>query len=302
MTLRSTLGLLSIFLISTAACAPVPEPEIASSATQPGYAESYPAAMQSVMEDINADDEAARTIDIAIPRYPDGLKSPNWKQVRSIHESADAAGRSQAYVERSRETEGARAFFKEKKEAIGKKVAGTAQYVAKQKGCDVDVSGAVMKALEDAVEKETEERMREKNEAHRLIERYRTALGKENAAALEKQADDISRASYIVNVELVEAKIRLRAMIAEAEQVKKTLDEGIAAERAFQGESGRSDAEKKAAGERIASMDKSRGMIDAAITQGKDLESRVETRIEAAQKRHTDAMTALKDAITKRGG
>jgi len=303
MKIRGSFFLTLVIAATTAACsAPKPEPEIASSATQPGYAESYPAATQSIMDDFNKEDEEARTADIALARYPDELKNPKWKRVLEISVSADDAGRSQAYVDRTRETTGARSFFDSKKEEISKKVAGSAQYVAKQKGCDVDVMGTVNHSLEEAVTKQIEERMREKNEAHRLIERYRAELGKENAAALEKQADGISRASYIVNIELVEEKIRLRAMLAEAEQVQKTLDDSIAAERAFQSEGGRTDAEKKAAGERIASMDKSRGLINATITSGKDLEGRIETRIEAAQKRHSDAMTALKDAINKRGG
>lgn len=293
--------LLALAVGACVACAPVPEPAIASPAAQAGYAEGYPAAMQATLDEFNREDEAARTLDIATTRYPDELKNPKWQVVLDVSLRADEAGRSRSYVERAREIEGASAFFDASKEEINKKVSGSAQYVVKQKSCSADVSGAVTHALDEAIEKQIEERTRQVNEAHRLIDRYRASLGPENAATLARQADAISKASYVVGVKLVEEKIRLRAVLEDAEQVQKTLDASIAAERAFQSEGGRTDAEKKAAGERIAAMDRSRGLVNAAVAGGKDLESRVETRITAAQKRHADAMAALKDALTKRG-
>jgi hypothetical protein len=252
------------------------------------------------MIDFGAADDEAKTIDAGLSGYPDELKNPNWGHVKTIVERADEAGRSSAYVERTRETEGAQAFFEAKKEEIGKKVAGSAQYVAKQKGCDVDVQGAVIKALEDAVAKQIEERMREKNEAHRLIERHRVSLGKD-AAALEKQADTITRASYLVNIEMVERKVRLNALLLEAEQVQKTLDDSIAAERAFQAESGRTDPEKKASEARVASMEKSKGLLNSALESGKDMSGKMEERIQGAQTRHSSAMGDLKTKIDQRG-
>lgn len=296
----SLAGLLASLSFLPACGAPKPEPEIASSAGQAGYAEGYPEALQAIMKDFGAQDDEAKTIDGELRGYPDELKNPNWGVVKSIVENADDAGRSRAYVERTRETDGAKAFFEAKKEEIGKKVAGSAQYVAKQKGCDVDVGGTVLKALEDAVEKQLEERMREKNEAHRIIERNRVALAKE-APVLEKQADKITRASYLVHIEMVEAKVRLNALLAEGEQVQKTLDDAIAAERAFQGEAGRTEPEKKASAERIAAMEKSRGLLSSSVQSGKDLAPTMDERIQAAQKRHADAMTELKQKIEQRG-
>jgi hypothetical protein len=289
-----------VLSVAQAGCStPKPEPEVASSAGQAGYAASYPETLQSIQKDFGAGDDEAKTIDGEMGGYPDELKNPNWGHVKAVVERADEAGRSSAYVERTRETEGAQSFFDAKKEEIGKKVAGSAQYVAKQKGCDVDVQGTVLKALEDAVAKQLEERMREKNEAHRIIEQNRVTLGKD-AEALEKQADKISRASYLVNIEMVEAKVRLNAMLLEAEQVQKTLDDAIASERAFQG-SAKTDAEKKASGERLAAMEKSKGLLSSSIQSGKDMAPTMDERIQAAQKRHSDAMTALKGKIEQRG-
>jgi len=296
----SLAGLLASLLVLPACGGSKPEPEIASSAGQAGYAEGYPEALQSIMKDFGEQDDEAKALDGELPRYPDELKNPNWSVVRSIVESADEAGRSRAYVDRARETDGAKTFFDAEKEEISKKVAGSAQYVAKQKGCDVDVGGTVTKALEDAIEKQLEERLREENEAHRIIEKHRVALAKE-APLLEKQADNITRASYLVNIEMVEAKVRLNALLLEGEQVQKTLDDAIASERAFQGESGRTDPEKKASAERLAAMEKSRGLLSTSLESGNETAKTMDERVQAAQKRHADAMTSMKEKIDQRG-
>jgi hypothetical protein len=296
-------ALSAAILLSTAAVAcsqPPPEPQVASSATEPGYAQDYPAALQSISKDFGRDDDDAGRLDSGFGGYTKDLKSPDWKVVGEIVDRADAAGKSRQYVDRNAEVAGARAFFDAEGEEITKKVAGSATYAAKQKGCETDLSGVVGKSLSDAVTKRLEERLRERNEAHHVIDRNRVALGKENAAALEKDADEISRASYLVNIAMVEEKVRLRTLLTEAEQVKKTIDDFVAAERAFQGKSGRTDAEKKASDERIERAQKSKAEVDSAITQGQEIEKQMDERIQKAQKRHNDAINALKQDIQEK--
>ncbi|MDI1448457.1 hypothetical protein [Polyangium sp. 6x1] len=284
---------LAILLATSAvACsAPKPEPEIASSATQPGYAQDYPTVIQQIVKDFGRDDDDARTLASGFSEYSKGLKAPDWSVVGDIHRTANDAGRSHAYVERTREVQGAAAFFVAEQDEIVKKVAGSATYVAKQKGCEVDLSGTVNKALSDSVGKQLEKRLRERNEAHAIIDQHRTKLGKEDAATLEEQADQISRSSYLVHIAMVEEKVRLRALIEEAEQVKKTLDDYIARERASQSKG--DDAEKKASEARITRANESKAQIDSSLTQAREMEQKMEERIAAAQKRHNDAMTAL---------
>src|SRR5439155_13850496 len=81
--------------------------------------------------------------------YPSKLKDPGWGHVRDIMKAADGAGRSYAYVERVRRVDGAYGFFTDEKDEITKKVAGSAQYLVKSKGCDVDVSGAAGGSLKE---------------------------------------------------------------------------------------------------------------------------------------------------------
>lgn len=286
---------------SVACSAPKPEPEIASSAPQSGYAARYPQELSAATDRLNRQEEGAQKTDGELSGYPAELKDPKWNRVLEIYEEADAAGRSYDFVERVHRVEGAAGFFKDSKEEITRKVAGSAQYVAKQKGCDVDVGGAAARALEEAVEKELEKYLRERSEAHRRIERYRVELGKENAAALEKQADDITLASYLVHVGMVEEKVRIRRLLEELEQVQASTDQAIQAENDFQAEAGRTPEEKKGSEERLEALRKSKAMLESTAQQTREASDRLDERIAAAQKRHTEAMDKLKADVRQRG-
>jgi len=282
-------------------CAPKPEPEIQSSAPQSGYAARYPRELQGSATRFNEGESAAQKADGEIPGYADQLKNPNWPQVLEVVERADDAGQSYDYVERARRVEGADAFFEDNQEAITKKVAGAAQYAARQKGCDVDVGGTTAHALKESIAKERERYLRERNEAHRSIDRYRASLGKENAAALEKQADAISLASYLTRVSMVEEKVRMKRLLEEMEAVKASTDEAIKAEQEFQGEQGRTDEEKKASEARLEELRQSKAMLESAAEQARNASEGMEERVTAAQKRHTEAMDKLKATIRQRG-
>jgi len=284
-------------------CGPAkPEPELASSAPQSGYAASYPTDVQAVTQGFGQNQAEVKKTVAAFGKYDSELKNPNYPHVLEIYERADDAGRSYSYVDRLREVQGAQTFFDAEKDEITKKVAGSAQYVAKQKGCDVDVSGAVAHALKESVEKQLEKRLHEGNEAHRLIDRYREELGKDNATVIERQADEISYAAYLAHVAVVEQKLELRRMIEESETVKKTADAFIAAEHDYASKPGRTDAERKASDERIAAMNKSKALIDSAVTQAKSSSEGMEDRITAIQKEYDDAIAKLKADLKAKAG
>jgi len=274
---------------------PKPEPEIASSAPQPGYAEHYPQELQDIATGFSQRESEVKKVVGEMPEYPNQLKNPPREQVVAVYERADQAGKSYAYVERLREVQGAHAFFDAEGDEIAKKVAGACQYAAKQKGCDADVGGSAAHALKEGVDKQLEKRLRESNDAHLYIERYKNVLGKENADALDKQADDISYASYLANIEMVERKVRLKRIIEEAEQVQKTADEFVESEHKFQKEPGLTDADRKASEERIAAMNKSKAAMESGKAQAQSLLDSVEDRIKATQKTYSDGFTALHD-------
>ncbi|WP_438003012.1 hypothetical protein WME89_29280 [Sorangium sp. So ce321] len=282
--------------------APKPEPEIASSAPQSGYAERYPAELQATATSFSEREDVAKRVTEQFQGYPDQLKEPDWKVVLDVTAQADAAGRSYDYVERVRAVDGAVAFFNDNKEDLTRKVSGAAQYVAKQKGCDVDVTGATSHALEEGVERQLEKYVRDRNEAHRRIDRYRASLGKENAAALEKQADAVSFASYVVHIDMVEHKLRLRRMLEEIEAVKASIDVSVEAERTFQSSGKRTDEERKASEARIEELGRSKAMLDSAATQAKQIDETMDERIAAAQKSYREAMDRLLATIRKNAG
>ncbi|WP_437790367.1 hypothetical protein [Sorangium sp. So ce693] len=289
-------------LFALGCSAPKPEPEIASSASQSGYAGRYPAELQATATSFGEREDLSKRATEQFASYPDQLKKPDWKQVLDVIEQADAAGRSYDYVERVRAVDGAVAFFNDNKEDLTRKVSGAAQYVVKQKGCDVDVTGATAHALEEGVERQLEKYVRERSEAHRRIERYRASLGKENAATLEKQADAVSFVSYVVHIDMVEHKLRLRRMLEEIETIKKSIDEAVEAERAFQSSGKRTDEEKKTSEARIEELGRSKAMLDSAATQAKQIDETMEERIAAAQKTYREAMDRLIATLRKNAG
>ena len=297
---KTTLSLVSaLCLLPAVGCStPKPEPEIASSAPQGGYAESYPAELQASAAAFSQDQADVARITTSFSGYPRDLKGPGKPYAEEVAAKADASGRSWAYVEALRETRETKKFMDRDGEEITKKAAGAANYAAKQKGCDVDVSGAVIHAMKEGMDKQLEKRLREGNEAHDVIDRNREIL-KEDAATLEKQADEIAYASYLAHIDIVEQKLRVRRMVEEADTIKKTADEYIAAEREFQKKPNRSDAEKKASEQRIAEMNKAKANIDSSVQQAKQMSEAMEERITEVQKAYADAFAKLKDSLAR---
>jgi hypothetical protein len=274
------------------------EPQVASSAAQTHYAVAYPDQLQSTTNDYVNTEGDVRRITTDFPKYPGQLKDPPWPLVVTIINRADEAGRSASYVEARREFEATHSFFTQEREEITRRMAGSAQYVIKKKECeDVDVSGAISSSFKEGVEKQLDKRLRAHSDAHMLIERYRESLGKTNATALEKQADDISEASYATFIRATELKARATALLQEAAQVQKTLDQSVAEERAFQAETGRAAADKKASAERVAKMEDAKVRIDRAIPPLQSLEKEIDQRNAALKKEYGEALDALRKAV-----
>ncbi len=290
----SLLPLVAALALSAAAgCStPKPEPEIASSASQQGYAVGFPQALTEATTSFSQGQSEIRKGIAELPGYPGKLKNPGWARVRDAMSRADQAGKSSAYVDRMRRVEGAYEFFATEKDEITRKVAGSAQFVAK-KQCDVDVSGAVATSLKDTIDKQLEKELRDANASQHLIDRYRTALGKENAAALELQADALSRTSYLVHVQLVESKLRVQRMLTEIDEVQRTYDAALAAEREFQAEKRTTAPEKKASDERIAEINKSRAALDSAVKQGSSLLPQLDEQIQTITREYDEALAKL---------
>ncbi|HEU4406288.1 MAG TPA: hypothetical protein VFS43_13570 [Polyangiaceae bacterium] len=300
MSYRPTWHLLALALTalpSLAACSSSnnKEPAVASSAGQSNYAVRYPSALDGVRTDYGTKRQDAHTLTGNFARYPDELSGASAEDVWPVLQGADEAGRSGSYVQERRSLEQVRTFFNEEKDEIGRKVAGSAQYVAQQKGCsNVEVGGAANAALKDAVDKRIEKRLREHNEGHAALEKVRHKLGKDKADKLEKQADEVAEASYLVHVALPEVKAKLNAQLAEANDVKKTLDASLTSEAQFQATPGVTEGDKKASNDRVTALNKAKGEIDSVVAQGQELSKRIDADMKEAQKEYADAFAALK--------
>jgi len=276
------------------------EPVVASAAKQTAYAASYPTELQRLQSDFTRYRQEAHTGASEFGRYPDELKKPSWELVLTMIEHADEAGKSSAYVSEQRAQQPVKTFFTEEREEIGKRVGGSAQYAAQQKGCNADVGGAANAALKEAVEKRLEKRSRSTNEAHTLLEREHVALGKENLTALEKQADTISNASYAVSVALSDIKVRLNERVTDTDQVQTTLDTSIREENEFQAKAGRTDPEKKASSDRVKTLTQSQAQLASTTAQSKELLQRIDKEISEAQKEYADALAVLKSKVKEK--
>ncbi len=282
-----------------AACAPPPkqEPELISSAQNSVYVETYPDQLNAAVTGFTEVQEEARKLLAEFNDFPGKIKDPDAHAI-TIVDAADVDGHSYQYVERLRRVKRAAVFFDVEKDEITKKIGGATQYAAKKKGCDVDMNAAVSTTFKDVVEKQLDKELHDVSEAHRLIDRYRGTLGKDNAAALEKQSDTIAKARYLIDVELVEIKVRITRLMTEGEQVKRTIDTSIEAEKAqLAAHKKATDAEKKGAEARIAALQKSKAAIDAVAQQGSALAPRMEQDLEKIRKEHADALEKLKNAI-----
>jgi hypothetical protein len=293
---------LCIGALSIGCSEPTPEPEIASAASLAGYAQAYPDEVDGTLKAFGDAEVESKDLAAGFREYPSAYEDDKMDHGRAadMFERADQVGRSREYYERLGEVRSVRTFYTEEKEDIRRKVAGAAQHTAQQAGCNAEVGGAAAVTLDKMIDEKLEERLRERNDAHRLLARHREALGKKNVAALDTQIDDVTLSSYLVHIALVEEKVHLRRVVEEAPTVKETADQLIEEEHRYQAETGRTDAEKQAAGERIEAMKTAKGRIDTAVRNAERTLEKMDQRIEQAQKAHREALAKLVEELRGR--
>jgi hypothetical protein len=276
-------------------------PVLASSASQSAYALRYSSDLTATTRLAGDGLTQEKTLSSGFAAHLDELKKPDWDVVLLVVNDSDTAGKSADFARGHGDVDTVRGFWVDEKDTISGKVAGNAQYTVKQANCaDTDVGGAVVFALNDTMDKELTKRMRAHNDATVLLDRYKASLGAANVTALEKLGDDVSQASYLVHVELIEQRERLRQLVADRDGVKSTLDRFVQEENAYQMEPGRTEADKKASADRITAAAKGKADIDGAAAQASALLQGLDAQIDAATKDYDDALKALRDGIAQR--
>lgn len=259
------------------------------------YPERVDASVQSVEQgEGRVSDETKK-----FASYPGSIKDPSDPETSAdVYRAADEAGRSEAYVRAARDNDAVRSFMEADDGLIGKKVAGGVQFTAKQQGCSADLGGAAAGTLKRTVDMQLEERLKNANEAHRIIDENEEAVGKQNSAALHTQADEIAHASYVAYIELPSKRGELRALMAERDKVSSTLRAKIKADKAKVASATTSAADKKAAEARLVELEASQDKLEQGRQAHEALLKDLDKRVADAQKQYDTALDDLLEAVS----
>ena len=288
-------------LLLVAACSSSAKaPSVASAGGHAAYAVRYDEELGSATKAFGDAQTREKTLSSGLGAYVDQMKKPDWQKVEVVVDDSDEAGKSADFADAANDATAVKSFWDAEKGDITARVNGSAQDKLKESGCNADVvAGPIAYAMNDAINKRLQKRLRARNDAFVVIERYRTSLGP-NAAPLEKLADDVSEASYDVHVLMVLQRARLQRLVADKGDVKKTLDRYIQEETDFQAEPGRTDAEKKASADRVTAANKKKAEIDNVAAQAEAVSKDMDKSIDEATKDYDDALKSLKAKVAER--
>jgi hypothetical protein len=291
-----------IALLFAAGCNNQNKPVEAASATnQASYAEAYPEKVQSSTEAVAIAETETKTTIGEFPSYPEQVKKTDYTEVKKVVELADEAGKSKSYADAAEENAKVAEFFAEEKDPLNRQVGGSSRYSSKEKGAtdevaDAGASGAIF-GLDKGVTKQLEERSKKSSDAQRYIEDHEESLGKANQETLSKQAEAISRASYLVYVAGPKEKARLEALVSEAGSVKSTLEKKIEEQKQIDADAGASPKQKKTAKARLATYEEALGKVDGVEAQAKEALKDIEKRHQELKDAYEQAFKELLKAL-----
>jgi ribosomal silencing factor RsfS len=232
-----------------------------------------------------------------MPAMADKLSDTDWALVDEVVVAADEAGKDGAYAANVRDLEVARAFFEEENEQISRKVGGSMQYAAEQAGCKLEGFG-VGGILKKSVEERMDERLKSANDAFLIIDRNRDALNQKNIAPIEDMASKIAEASYVVHIEMPEAKAELEGAVAAAGDARSKIQKLLDEEKEPPKEGAKSSpASQKAQKDRVKNGEDKLKVLDTAEADAKANLADLEQRTKDLQAAYDDALDKLRGAI-----
>ena len=294
------LVLASTLLLAACSSSTGKGPVLAPSTGQASYAVHYADDLASASKAVTDAQAQEKTRAAGFAARVDELKKPDWDKVALVIDDSDQAGRSSDFATAHGDADAVRTFWDAEKDTINGRVVGAANHTLKEASCTADVAGGVVYAMNDGVTKQLQKRLRARNEAFVILERYKTSLGAQNVASLEKLADDVAQASYDVHVLMIAQRARFQRLVDEKDAVKKTLDRTVEDEMAFQMEAGRTEPERKASQDRVTAATKSKTEIDAAASQAEAVGKQMDVSIDAATKDYDAALKALRAKVVER--
>jgi hypothetical protein len=238
---------------------------VVSSADTVSYAVAYPDEVTAAAHSFAEHKLRAHALSIALAEHTPQLKPGDSAGLAyRVIAQADVDGRRQAFVDARRSDVELRAFWDSERGALSARVVSAVKDAQTEAGCtQLDPQPVVQRALRDGLNRPFERRVRDESEAQRLLDQYRAQLTPASWQALQRLASEVSLASYLVNVALIDDVMRLSRMAEEREMAWNTLWYALQEERAFQASQAQApkSAAVQASQERTARIEKSRAAM-----------------------------------------
>lgn len=259
------------------------------------YAALYPERLQSARTRFAEDEAEARESFDALRALPSGADAQSADELEQLVRRADAAGRSQHYVDEALRQEEVDALMHENKGAIRRRVAGSVAATAKElskkeeKACLVEedvnaLAGSAASGTDRAVSRQLESRLRARNPAQQYLRAHADELGEQRVALLARQVDDLARVSFLSNVRLALHRIELDDLLDQQQAVRSTLARDEAEGRAALATEGLSRSHRLALEDQVARDEAARGALENEVAASQAAQDDLEARAEALRK------------------
>jgi hypothetical protein len=269
-----------------------------------GYAAEYPERLRELRTRFVAEEEKTRKSLEGLRALPRSVPASNADELEQVVQKADAAGRSQRYVDEALRQEEVDALMSENRSAIRRRIAGSVAFAAKEKEClkeDVDaLAGTAASATDRAVDRQLEERLRARNPAHQYLRAHADELGEQRVNSLERQADTLTRASFVANVRLELYRLELEDLLDREKAVRTTLERDEADGRAALGSTTLSKTTRLALEEQVARDEAARLALPTEVSASKNAEQDMEARAEALKNDYRSLIVELEDELRRR--
>jgi hypothetical protein len=276
-------------------------PQTTPSSSSVGYALEWPARLETISGRYRDGAAQTRADAKTLPSYPAELSELDPSFARDVYELADEAGRSHAIVEHLRSSRSVAAFVEQHEKELAWRIGGHVNAALKRSGCDCEyeTGPGTMAAIKGAVDDRIDERHREINEAHRLLDRRAADANKRDVDTLRKQIDGITRASFFVYIDSIDLRLEIDRLLGELEEIRRTLDEAIAAERAVATDSEASKTQVKAAAKRLEELEAAKAPLGGAVNKAQNLREQMEEDTEQVKASYETALKQLIEGLEK---
>ncbi|MEY4581028.1 MAG: hypothetical protein RL701_5731 [Pseudomonadota bacterium] len=281
------------------ACAAQPNrPTTVSSADTIGYALRYPELVNTSADDFSDRKLRAHELSNALREHAPKLKpGDDPALIARILEQADADGRREAFAQARREDRAFRALWEDERGAVAGRTVSALQKQQEEAGCQAfDARPTVQRALRDGFDRQLEKRLQAESESQRMLEQERSRLTPATWTAVQRLASEISLASYLVNIALIENAVQLDHLSAERSLVAETLADHLELEHAREAQATKGN-ERQYAAERVKQIEASRKRLDASTAKLDNELHDSDAQLKLARDEYTAAYNSSRNAV-----